>query len=151
MATFADLEAEIIRLREALTKQNDEICQTLGKALGYPWFKDDQKNFPGATDEHGVCVGDHVAESIAMEAARRIEQMGGLYVRLTQNEPDGVAYLSFLSESDAAVYGVSHRQTELVGSGMILDWDVKHRLIGIEFLNTSRLPPRWGDDAQTAG
>lgn len=69
---IARLEAETVRLREACAKQNAEICQTLGKALGYPWFKDDRKNFPDATEEHGVCVGDHVAESIAMEAARRI-------------------------------------------------------------------------------
>ena len=65
---------EIDRLRAALTKQNDEICQTLGKALGYPWFKDDQVVFPGATEENGVCVGDHVAESIAEEAARTIRE-----------------------------------------------------------------------------
>lgn len=58
--------------REIVSKMNDEICQTLGKALGYPWFKDDQKNFPGATESNGVCVGDHVAETLAMEAASRI-------------------------------------------------------------------------------
>ena len=38
----------------------------------YPWFKDDRKNFPGATEEHGVCVGEHVAETIASEAANKI-------------------------------------------------------------------------------
>ncbi len=63
------LRAEIARLRTALSKQNDEICQTLGLALGYPKFCDDQANFPGATETNGVCVGDHVAESIAVEAA----------------------------------------------------------------------------------
>ena len=63
---------EIERLRLALTELNTEVCQRLGKALGYPWFKDDQKNFPGATEENGVCTGEHVAESIAAEAARRI-------------------------------------------------------------------------------
>lgn len=63
--------AEVARLRAALTAENDDICQTLGKVLGYPWFKDDQENFPGATEEAGVCVGDHVAASIAAEAARR--------------------------------------------------------------------------------
>jgi hypothetical protein len=63
---------EIERLRLACTKMNDEVCQRLGKALGYPWFKDDQENFTGATEESGVCTGEHVAESIAAEAARRI-------------------------------------------------------------------------------
>jgi len=60
---------EIGRLRLACTKMNDEVCQRLGKALGYPWFKDDQQNFPDATEENGVCTGEHVAESIASEAA----------------------------------------------------------------------------------
>jgi hypothetical protein len=66
---------ELIALRKVLSRMNDEICQTLGKALGYPWFKDDQKNFPGATEENGVCVGEHVAESIAAEAASRLTAM----------------------------------------------------------------------------
>lgn len=64
-----NLEAEIERLRLACTTMNTEICQRLGKALGYPWFKDDQEIFPGATEENGVCTGEHVAESLAAEAA----------------------------------------------------------------------------------
>ena len=56
-------------LRAACSKSNDEISQVLGKALGYPWFKDDQKIFPGATEANGVCVGAHTAETIADEAA----------------------------------------------------------------------------------
>jgi hypothetical protein len=71
----AKLKEEVERLRDACCKSNDEICQDLGKALGYPWFKDDQKTFPGATEENGVCVGEHVAESIAAEAAKRIAKL----------------------------------------------------------------------------
>lgn len=67
--------AEIERLRAACSQQNDSICQTLGKALGYPWFKDDQKIFPGATEENGVCVGDHVAESLADEICKELEHL----------------------------------------------------------------------------
>lgn len=52
-----------------------EICQTLGKVLGYPLFKDDQKNFPGATEADGVCVGEHIAETLAMEAADIIKSL----------------------------------------------------------------------------
>jgi hypothetical protein len=63
--------AKIKRLRDGIAKQNMEIEQTCGKALDYPWFKDDQKNFPGATEKDGVCVGDHVAETIAAELARK--------------------------------------------------------------------------------
>ena len=46
-------------------KSNHEIEQACGKALGYPWYKDDQKNFPGATEEDGVCVNGYVAEIVA--------------------------------------------------------------------------------------
>lgn len=63
---------ELIR---GFQKSSHEIEQTLGKVLGYPWFKDDRKNFPGATEEDGVCVGDHVAETLAMEAAKRIKEL----------------------------------------------------------------------------
>lgn len=63
------------RLREACSKQNDDVCQVLGKALGYPWYKDDQTNFPGADESNGVCVGDHAAESIADEAAKTIARL----------------------------------------------------------------------------
>ncbi len=63
--------AKIKRLRDGIAKQSLEIEQTCGKVLDYPWFKDDQKNFPGATEKDGVCVGDHVAETIAAELARK--------------------------------------------------------------------------------
>ena len=66
---------ELERLRAACSKEDDEICQLLGKVLGYPWYKDDQDNFPGATEENGVCVGDHVAITLAMEAVKEIERL----------------------------------------------------------------------------
>lgn len=59
-------------LKDALSRQQQEIQQTLGAALSYPRYCDDKVNFPDATEADGVCVGDHVAESIAVEAARRI-------------------------------------------------------------------------------
>lgn len=68
-------EDRLVELKFALSKQNEEICQILGIALGYPYFYKDQKNFPGTTEKDGVCVGDHVAETIAMEAARRITEL----------------------------------------------------------------------------
>lgn len=51
-----------------------EVEQTLGKALGYPWYRDDQKNFPGSTEADGVCVGEHVPSSIASEAANKLAE-----------------------------------------------------------------------------
>lgn len=65
------LSEKIMRLREGLLGQNQSIEQTCGKVLGYPWFKDDQKNFPGATEKDGVSVGDHVAETIVSELAKK--------------------------------------------------------------------------------
>lgn len=49
-----------------------EIEQTLGRALGYPKYADDQKNFPGAAEADGVCVGEHVAVTLAAEIAGRL-------------------------------------------------------------------------------
>lgn len=62
-------------LTDALIEQNERICQILGKVLGYPWYKDDPKNFPDATEEHGVCVGECVAEDCAHAAAERIAEL----------------------------------------------------------------------------
>lgn len=51
------------------------IEQILGRALGYPRFCDDQKNFPGALDQDGVCIGDHVALTLAQEAAETLRKL----------------------------------------------------------------------------
>lgn len=76
-----DAAAENAKLRTAYYKVESEVCQTLGKVLGYPWFKDDQKNFSGATEADGVCVGEHVAESIATEAADVITRLQSKCIR----------------------------------------------------------------------
>jgi hypothetical protein len=68
-------EAGAILQNEKYKKEMGEIEQILGKALGYPWFKDDQCNFPNATEADGVAVGDHTAWSLAMEAADKIESL----------------------------------------------------------------------------
>lgn len=57
-----------------------------GRALGYPAFKDDQKNFPGATDADGVCIGDHVTSTI-------VQELADAYVRLTRERGDYRALL----------------------------------------------------------
>lgn len=69
-----DAIAEIDRLRAAIAAQSHAIEQTLGKALGYPRFADDKKNFPDATGDD-VCVGEHTAETLAVEAAGWIENL----------------------------------------------------------------------------
>ena len=52
-----------------------EIEQILGKALGYPWYIEDPKNFPNATEADGVCVGVETAWSLAMIAADKIKEL----------------------------------------------------------------------------
>jgi hypothetical protein len=56
-------------------KESEEIEQILGKALGYPWYKDDPKNFPNATEADGVCVAPNTAASLAMHAADKIKML----------------------------------------------------------------------------
>jgi hypothetical protein len=65
----------IAKLEDGIARESHDIEQSLGIALGYPWYKDDPKNFPDATEESGVCVGEHVPASIAAEAARRITEL----------------------------------------------------------------------------
>lgn len=80
--SFEHLLDRHIQLEKAFSKQNEEVCQTLGQALGYPWYMSDLTNFPDATEENGVCVGDHVVESIATEAAKHIEALETLLDKL---------------------------------------------------------------------
>lgn len=67
--------AEIGRVKTAYYETNKEVEQALGKAMDYPWFKDDPNIFPGATESDGVCIGDHVTGSIADEAAELIDTL----------------------------------------------------------------------------
>ena len=53
----------------------EKIEQILGKALGYPWYKDDLDIFPKATEADGVCVGIETAWSLAMIAADKIKEL----------------------------------------------------------------------------
>ena len=60
---------QLMREYEGRTSALDRCQQIAGKALGYPAYKDDQKNFPGATEKDGVCIGEHVEETIVQELA----------------------------------------------------------------------------------
>ncbi len=72
---IAALKAEIERLKRAAAQESHAIEQIFGPALGYPPYSGDQKNFPGATEADGVCVGEHVAASLAAEAADKIRAL----------------------------------------------------------------------------
>lgn len=67
---IARLRAEVERLRLAAARTNDEICQTLGVALGCPLAAD----LPDVGGP-GVYVGDDIAETMAIKAARRIAEL----------------------------------------------------------------------------
>lgn len=58
-----------------VAKEQYEVEQILGKALEYPFYSEDKKNFPDSTKEDGVCVGEHTIVTLAMEAAREIERL----------------------------------------------------------------------------
>ena len=71
----ADIAAELAYRDwkiDRMYKELYEVEQILGKVLKYPWYKDDQKNFPGATEKDGVCIGEHTAGTIAQEAASKV-------------------------------------------------------------------------------
>ena len=86
-----ELEKDCKQLQGVAQKSDEEICQTLGKALGYPWFKDDLKNFPECTEADGVCVGDHCGATLALEMRDRMSELEAKVKRLTEtgDELDG--------------------------------------------------------------
>ncbi len=90
-ADLATAERDLNRLRALSLAQGHEIEQTLGAALGYPRFCDDQKAFPGATEADGVCVGDHVAETLAEEAAALIARYRAALSRIPDCRRVGAA------------------------------------------------------------
>lgn len=76
----SDAEPEDPRVKfylNACSTQNDAICQILAPALRFPLFSEDQEMFPGTTEKDGYFVGEHVAETLAMDAARRIQELEG--------------------------------------------------------------------------
>jgi hypothetical protein len=88
------------RERDAALKDVDECQQIAGKVLGYPWYKDDQKNFPNANDANGVCIGEHCGSSIVQELANALIKRREL-CRRAERERD--AYSKALDEIDHEV------------------------------------------------
>lgn len=81
---FQELIAAVRHYRNACVKMNDEVCQTLAKALGYPRFCDPPINetFPDSTEANGYFIGEHVAETLADEAGAKIEKQRELLSRV---------------------------------------------------------------------
>lgn len=89
--------AALVNFRLACSKQDSEIQQILGKALGYPAFMDDQANFPGATEADGVAVGEHVAVTLAVEAAKALAEAQATLAGLGEVEKVWVSGKGFLT------------------------------------------------------
>jgi hypothetical protein len=83
-ARVKELEKDCKQLQGVAQKSDEEICQTLGQSLGYPWFKDDPKNFPESTEADGVCVGDHCGATLALEMKDRVSELEAKVKRLTE-------------------------------------------------------------------
>lgn len=62
---------EYQRLKKAIIEMTHEIEQTLGKALDYPPLYPHVSN----VDDGQVCVGEHIPETLAEEAAERIAKL----------------------------------------------------------------------------
>lgn len=89
--SLAEAQERINQLELACARQNEEVCQTLGKALGYPYL--DHTVCSGCDPVSGctcgnpqVCVGEHVAESLATEAAKALAAgRGGKVMQMLQD------------------------------------------------------------------
>ena len=108
--------ARISHITDGFRREQNDIEQTCGKAIGYPRFCDDPKAFPGSTDADGVCIGDHVAASIsaelankyaeAMERIKRLEEAMELVAQMRhrwlERADDGYAgaYYAFVKGKD---------------------------------------------------
>jgi hypothetical protein len=94
---------EIARLKtqkENMLKEFREIEQMLGKALHYPWFKDDQENFPGTTEADGVVIAGPTW-GVAMHAANTINELKERVQKLSKRHPtkeEALAQYHFIKE-----------------------------------------------------
>jgi hypothetical protein len=90
-AAIIDKQTEdILRLkcvRDKMLQEFYEIEQILGKALGYPWLKDDQITFPLATEKDGVTIGAETACSLAMQASDKIKELKERNEKLSKRHP----------------------------------------------------------------
>ena len=61
-----------------LKEEKFEAEQVLAQAIGgFPWYENDPENFPSATEESGVCVGDLTVPDLARMLAARYLTLHG--------------------------------------------------------------------------
>jgi hypothetical protein len=113
--------AELQRQIKGYQHHIDEAEQEAGKALGYPWYKDDQKNFPGATEENGVCIGEHVVDTIVAKLAAVAVQevakhknvtIADLEARLAEAEDQVSAFTTLFGAKPAELVGRLERERD---------------------------------------
>lgn len=70
---IARLKGEVERVTNHGMAFAFEVEQVLAQVIGgFPWFKDDQKSFPGSTEKDGVCIGELVVDDLVHHAAKLI-------------------------------------------------------------------------------
>lgn len=108
--------AQLEAWKQGATREFRDIEQVAGKALGYVWFKDDQKNFPGATDADGVCIGEHVPGTIVAELASQFTTLQADHARVLglvrtacerwraqTNAQEGISFRMAMKELEASL------------------------------------------------
>lgn len=146
---LAEARAEVDRLRQACVKQQHDIQQVLGKALGYPAFP---QEFNAGNQ---VCVGDHIAETLADEAANKLAAQSAEVERLRERLEaaekgtlDHAAAESALQRIHALVQSVllyaNHGHLGPDASGVVLLRDISDIAQGW-------LPPAAGTNNETKG
>jgi hypothetical protein len=88
--------------RKSRIHQLNELEQTMAQALGgFPWYKDDQANFPGATEADGVCVGELVIEDLVGLISRTLTAERAKVYELSQKLVS-MAWLRGFDQEDIA-------------------------------------------------
>ncbi len=118
------VKAKLAHAEKAYYQTANEVENILGQAMGYPWFKDDQQNFPGATEADGVCVGEHVPASIAEEAAKKLKQLinpvGPNDYHCAHHDEDAqliwqfVVQASSVDDAKVKAWGISNKKLDLL-------------------------------------
>ena len=121
VALYEDRGERIKRLEYGIAKQNTEIEQTCGKVLDYPWYKNDQKNFPSSTEVDGVCVGEHIAETIASELARKYTGLKQRIKRLEEALEGTVKCFVDLADSGDAGFWNPDEQSVIIAARAALE------------------------------
>ena len=91
----ASEERKTKALHESWQSAEEECVQILAQMLDFPWFIDDQENFPGATEKDGVCVGPYISIDLAEMLAQRYAQALRVIEQYTGLDPEDARALVY--------------------------------------------------------